>query len=68
MAHRTQQKNFLFQSQLSVLTHFSICFTSVLLQSHIKDPGHSAKSAGGRLPLNAHTPYICGFKQSDIVN
>ena len=24
-------------------------------------PGHSAKSAGGRLQLNTHTPYVCGF-------
>ena len=23
---------------------------------HVKDPGHSAKSAGGRLHLNTHTP------------
>ena len=28
----------------------------LLLQWHIKDPGHSAKSAGGRLHLNTHTP------------
>ena len=28
---------------------------------HVKDPGHSAKSAGGRLQLNTHTPYVCGF-------
>ena len=27
----------------------------------VKDPGHSAKSAGGRLQLNTHTPYVCGF-------
>ena len=27
----------------------------------VKDPGHSAKSAGGRLQLNTHTPYLCGF-------
>ena len=25
-------------------------------QWHVKDPGHSAKSAGGRLHLNTHTP------------
>ena len=24
-------------------------------------PGLSAKSAGGRLQLNTHTPYVCGF-------
>ena len=23
--------------------------------------GHSAKSAGGRLQVNTHTPYACGF-------
>ena len=28
----------------------------VLQQWHLKDPGHSAKSAGGRLHLNIHTP------------
>ena len=26
-----------------------------------KRPGHSARSAGGRLQLNKHTPYVCGF-------
>ena len=33
-----------------------------------KDPGHSAKSAGGRLQLNTHTPYICGFAWNDMVH
>ena len=28
----------------------------MLPQWHVKDPGHSAKSAGGRLHLNMHTP------------
>ena len=28
----------------------------MLMQWHIKDPGHSAKSAGGSLHLNMHTP------------
>ena len=28
----------------------------MLLQWHVKDPGHSAKSAGDRLHLNTHTP------------
>ena len=32
-----------------------VCSTSVLLQWHVKDPGHSAKSAGGRLHLNMYT-------------
>ena len=30
--------------------------TPMLPQWHVKDPGHSAKSAGGRLQLNTHTP------------
>ena len=34
------------------------CSTPVLPQWHIKDPGHSAKSAGGRLHLSTHTPLI----------
>ena len=33
-----------------------------------KRPGHSAKSAGGRLQLNTHTPYVCGFAWSDTVH
>ena len=28
----------------------------MFLQWHVKDPSHSAKSAGGRLHLNTHTP------------
>ena len=37
-----------------------VCVRSipVLPQWHVKDPGHSAKSAGGRLHLNTHTPLI----------
>ena len=31
--------------------------------THIKDPGHSATSAGGRLQLNPSTPYVCGFQK-----
>ena len=27
---------------------------------------HSAKSAGGRLQLNMHTPYVCDFAWSDM--
>ena len=52
-----RQEDFLCQGQLSVLTLIS----PMLPQSHIKDPSHSAKSAGGRLQLNTHAPYICGF-------
>ena len=35
---------------------FGVRSTPVLPQWHIKDPSHSAKSAGGRLHLNTHTP------------
>ena len=42
--------------------------TPVLPQQHVEDPGHSAKSAGGKLQLNTHSPYLCGFEGSDIVN
>ena len=53
----------LLQGQHSVLTLISVsvpppCYRS----STIKDPGHSAKNAGGRLQLNTHTPYLCGFE------
>ena len=42
-------------------SYFGIRSTPVLPQQHLKDPGHSAKSAGGRLQLNTCTPYVCGF-------
>ena len=45
-----------FSSQLCVLTLIRCPFHPVLPQLHIKGPGHSAKSAGGRLHLNSHTP------------
>ena len=35
---------------------FGVCSTPVLPQWRLKDPSHSAKSAGGRLQLNTHTP------------
>ena len=35
---------------------FAVRSTPVLLQWHATDPGHTAKSAGGRLHLNTHTP------------
>ena len=35
---------------------FGVRSTPVLSQRHVKDPGHSAKSAGGRLHLHTHTP------------
>ena len=53
-----------FSSSKSIFcadSYFGIHSTPVLLQKHVKDPGHSAKSAGGRLQLNMQTPYVCGF-------
>ena len=35
---------------------FGVRSIPVLPQWHVKDPGHSAKSAGGRLHLNTHKP------------
>ena len=35
---------------------FGVCSIPVLPRWHVKDPCHSAKSAGGRLQLNTHTP------------
>ena len=35
---------------------FGVRSTPVLLQWHVKDPGHSAKSVGDRLHLNTRTP------------
>ena len=50
-------ESFLLQSQLCVLTLIRCPFhPPVLPKWHVKDPCHSAKSAGGRLHLNTHTP------------
>ena len=37
---------------------YYISSTPMLLQYHIKDPGYSAKSAGGKLQLNMHAPCV----------
>ena len=39
---------------------FCIHSTPLLSQQHLKDPAHSAKSAGGRLQLNTIAPYVRG--------
>ena len=46
----TYMYSFFLQSQRCVYS------TPVLPQWHVKDPGHSAKSACGRLHLNTHSP------------
>ena len=38
----------------------SVSVPPLLPQKHVKDPGHFAKSAGGK--ILEHTPYACGFK------
>ena len=38
--------------------YFGIRSTPVLPQQHVKDPGHSAKSASGTLQLGTHAPYV----------
>ena len=40
-----------------MLTLIGVRSIPVLLQWHVKDPGHSAKSAGSRLHLNTHTSW-----------
>ena len=53
-----------FSSPVSIFCadfYFGIRSTPVLPQQHVKDPGHSAKSAGGWLQLNTRTPYVRGF-------
>ena len=47
---------------------FGVRSTPLLQQWHVKDPGHSAKSAGGRLHRNTYTPLTwrsrCGLTMS----
>ena len=54
-----RREDFLLQSQMSADSFIS---ASVPPQQHVKDAGHSAESAGGRLQLNTHAPYLCGFE------
>ena len=57
-------------SQLHYTTFLSpggaMCKEVSARRSSVKDPGHAAKSAGSRLQLNTHTPYVCVFAWSDI--
>ena len=46
-----------FYPELTYYADSTQCpFRPVVLQLHVKDTGHSAKSAGGRLHLNMRTP------------
>ena len=42
------------QSTFFADSYFGIRSTSVLPQLHVKDPGHPAKGAGGRLRIAKH--------------
>ena len=55
-------------STFSADSYFGIRSTPVIPQQHVNDPEHSAKSAGGRLQLNTHAPYVYGFAWSDMVH
>ena len=56
----TKEKNFLqkefFRVNFVCWLLFGVRSTPLFPQWHVKDPGHSARSAGGRLHLNTHTP------------
>ena len=57
-----RRENFLLQGRLSVLTLISVSVPPRRVTTVArKKSRHSAKSAGGRLQLNTHTPYVCGF-------
>ena len=53
---RSGRRIFFFRVNFVCWLLFGVRSTPVLPQWHVKDPGHSAKSAGGRLHLNTHTP------------
>ena len=55
-SRQERRKNFLLQSQLCVLTLIRCPFHPRVTAVARKHPGHSAKSAGGRLHLNTHAP------------
>ena len=42
-------------------SYFSVPSIPVLPQQLVRRSRCSAKGAGGRLQLNTHAPYVCGF-------
>ena len=56
-SRQERRENFLLQCQHFVLTHIPVSVP----------PPCYRRSAGGRLQLNTHTPYVCGFAWSDMV-
>ena len=62
-------RDFSFPRSTFVLIPISVSVSPpVLPQQHVRDAAHSAESAGGRLQLKTHAPYLCGFESSDTVN
>ena len=51
------------QSTFCADSYFGIRSTHVLTKQDVKDPGHSAKSAGGRLQLNTHAPTYVALRE-----
>ena len=54
---KKRQENFLVLSYFLCWLLFGVRSIPVQPQCHVTDCGHSAKSAGGRLHLNMHTPF-----------
>ena len=52
----SRRENFFSRVNFVCWLLFGVCSPPMLPQWHAKDPRHSAKSAGGRLHLNTHTP------------
>ena len=50
-----RRENFFSRDNFVCWLLIGVRFTPVLPQWHVKDPGHSAKSAGGRSHVNTHT-------------
>ena len=63
-----RQENFYSRVNFLCWLLFRYLFRPHVIAVALKRPGHSAKSAGGRLQLNTHVPYICGFAWSDMVH
>ena len=55
---RSDGRIFFSRVNFEFLLLFGIRSIPVLLQWHIKDPGHSVKSASGRLHPNTHSPSL----------
>ena len=50
------------ESTFSADSYFGIRFTPRVTAVAHERSGHSAKCPGGRLQLNTHATYVCGFE------